>query len=78
MLPSMYRVIVLATEDIQAIHEELVTKGIDFELPPTETPRGTQAMFRDPDGNALLFWEHAGARSEDAASEEPVLKYQPF
>jgi len=77
MLPSMYRVIVLATEDIQAIHDELLAKGIDFELPPTETPRGTQAMFRDPDGNALLLWEHAGARAEDVASEEPSLRYQP-
>jgi catechol 2,3-dioxygenase-like lactoylglutathione lyase family enzyme len=78
MLPSMYRVIVLATDDIQAIHEELVAKGIDFELPLTETPRGTQAMFRDPDGNALLLWEHAGAQAEAAASEEPGLRYQPF
>jgi len=58
MLPSMYRVIVLSTDDITAIHEELVAKGIVFELPPTETPRGKQAMFRDPDGNALLLWEH--------------------
>jgi hypothetical protein len=78
MLPSMYRVIVLATDDIQAIHEELLAKGIDFELPLTETPRGTQAMFRDPDGNALLLWEHAGAQAEAAASEEPGLRYQPF
>ena len=79
MLPSMYRVIVLATEDIQAIHDELLAKGIDFELPPTETPRGKQAMIRDPDGNALLLWEHAGARAEDVASEEPALRrYQPF
>jgi len=79
MLPSMYRVIVLATEDIPGIHEELVTKGIDFELPPTETPRGTQAMFRDPDGNALLLWEHAVPRAEDTAAREPALRrYQPF
>jgi catechol 2,3-dioxygenase-like lactoylglutathione lyase family enzyme len=58
MLPGMYRVIVLSTDDIRAIHEQLVARGIDFELPPTETPRGTQAMFRDPDGNALFLWEH--------------------
>jgi len=63
MLPSMYRVIVLAADDIQAIHEELVAKGIYFELPPTETPRGTQAMFRDPDGNPLLLWEHQSRMS---------------
>jgi catechol 2,3-dioxygenase-like lactoylglutathione lyase family enzyme len=58
MLPGMYRVIVMAIDDIQAIHAELLARGIDFELAPTETPRGTQAMFRDPDGNALLLWEH--------------------
>ena len=58
MLPGMYRVIVMATDDIQAIYAGLLARGIDFELAPTETPRGTQAMFRDPDGNALLLWEH--------------------
>jgi predicted enzyme related to lactoylglutathione lyase len=63
MLPGMYRVIVLATDDIQAVHDELVTKDIDFELPPTETPRGSQAMFRDPDGNAFLLWQHQTSRS---------------
>jgi hypothetical protein len=36
MLPSTYRVIVLAADDIQALHEELVAKDIYFELPPIE------------------------------------------
>ncbi len=58
MLPGMHRVILIATDDISTIHEELASKGIDFELSPTETPRGMQAMFRDPDGNALMLWEH--------------------
>ena len=58
MLPGMYRVIVVSTDDMQAIHEVLVARGIVFELPPTQTPRGVQAMFRDPDGNAILLWEH--------------------
>jgi predicted enzyme related to lactoylglutathione lyase len=69
MLPGMHRVIVMATGDIRAIHEELLAKGIDFELPPTETPRGAQAMFRDPDGNALMLWEHAVARIGDVSTE---------
>ncbi len=64
MLPGMYRVIVIATDDIQAIHEELLSKGIECELPPTQTPRGTQAMFRDPDGNALFLWEHQKRKSK--------------
>ena len=72
------RIIVVTTEDIQTIHDELATKDIDFELPPTETPRGTQAMFRDPDGNALLLWEHAVVHVEYVASEEPGHRYQPF
>ena len=58
MLPGMYRVIVLSTDDIEAVYEELFCRGVAFELPPTETPRGKQAMFRDPDGNAFLLWEH--------------------
>ena len=78
MLPGPYRVVVVGTENIRAIYEELLAKGIDFELPPTATPRGRQAMFRDPDGNALLLWEHAGAQAENVASEEPALRYQPF
>jgi catechol 2,3-dioxygenase-like lactoylglutathione lyase family enzyme len=73
MIPSMYRVVVVGTDDIQEIHQELVAKGIDFELPPTNTPRGTQAMFRDPDGNALMLWEHAVVHVEDVAFEEQAL-----
>jgi catechol 2,3-dioxygenase-like lactoylglutathione lyase family enzyme len=56
LLPSLYRVIVVATDDIQPIHEELVAKGVSFDLPPTKLSNGTQAMFRDPDGNAIVYW----------------------
>jgi catechol 2,3-dioxygenase-like lactoylglutathione lyase family enzyme len=78
MLPSMYRVVIVGTDDIRAIHEELVSRGIEFELPPTETPRGTQAMFRDPDGNALVLWEHPVVHVDDVASEEPAHSYWPL
>jgi catechol 2,3-dioxygenase-like lactoylglutathione lyase family enzyme len=67
LLPSLYRVIVITTEDIQEIYEELVAKGIFFDLPPTELSNGTQAMFRDPDGNALVFWEHSSSASRESA-----------
>jgi catechol 2,3-dioxygenase-like lactoylglutathione lyase family enzyme len=65
--PSLYRVIVIATDHIQAIHEELVAKGIFFDLPPTELSNGTQAMFRDPDGNALVFWEYSSSALRERA-----------
>src|SRR5215203_1718917 len=58
MLPGMYRVIVLSTDDVETVHEERVSSFLAIESPPTETPRGKQAMFRDPDGNAFLLWEH--------------------
>ncbi len=72
MLPGMHRVIVMATGDIEALHRELVSKGIDFELAPTQTPTGTQAMFRDPFGNPLMLWEHAQARVWDVPTEGPA------
>ena len=67
LLPSLYRVVVITTDDIQAIYEELVAKGIFFDLPPTELSSGTQAMFRDPDGNALVLWEHSSSASRERA-----------
>jgi catechol 2,3-dioxygenase-like lactoylglutathione lyase family enzyme len=73
MLPGPYRVVVVGTDNIRAIYEELLAKGVFFKLPPTETPRGTQAMFRDPDGNVLLLWEHVVVHAEDVASEESAL-----
>ena len=59
LLPSMYRVVVVTTDDIRALHQELVAKGVSFDLPPTELSYGTQAMFRDPDGNALVLFERS-------------------
>lgn len=68
LLPTMYRVIVVATEDILAFHNDLVAKGVYFELPPTESLNGTQAMFRDPDGNALVFWERSSLALRERTS----------
>ena len=67
VLPSLYRVMVIATDDIQAIHEELVARDVHFELPPTELSSGMQAMFRDPDGNALVLWERSTFASRESA-----------
>ena len=67
LLPSLYRVIVITTDDIQAIYEELVVRDVHFELPPTELSGGTQAMFRDPDGNALVLWEQSSSALRESA-----------
>jgi catechol 2,3-dioxygenase-like lactoylglutathione lyase family enzyme len=68
LLPSLYRVIVVTTDDIQPIHEELVAKGVSFDLPPTELSNGKQAMFRDPDGNALVLLEPSSLTLREDAS----------
>ena len=68
LLPSLYRVMVIATDDIQASHEELVAKGVFFDLPPTEQANGMQAMFRDPDGNALVLLESSSFALSESAS----------
>ena len=47
----------MATDDIQATYDELVEKDVPFDFPPSELPGGTQAVFRDLDGNGLVLWE---------------------
>ena len=57
MPPGSLQGLIVATDDILATHEELVARGVPFDFPPTEMPGGTQAVFRDPDGNGLVLWE---------------------
>lgn len=68
LVANSRQVIVVATDDIRAIHDELVAKSVSFDLPPTETLGGTQAMFRDPDDNALVLWERSSFASEELTS----------
>jgi predicted enzyme related to lactoylglutathione lyase len=37
--------------DIYATYEELKSKGVEFIDPPTETPSGVSANFKDNSGN---------------------------
>ncbi len=57
MPPGSLQGLVVAADDIRATHEELISRGVPFDFPPTEMPGGTQAVFRDPDGNGLVLWE---------------------
>lgn len=74
MLPGMHRVIVMATDEIHTLHQELEARGVEFELAPTQTPMGTQAMFRDPDGNPLMLWEHAVEQDRNVQAERPAFR----
>lgn len=55
MPPGSLQGLVVATDDIHATHEELAARGVPFDFPPKELPGGTQAVFRDPDGNGLVL-----------------------
>ena len=48
-------VLVLATDDLMADYDRLLTKGVEFERPPKDEPWGVDAVFRDPDGNRLIL-----------------------
>ena len=43
--------ILFTCDDIQATHEELRTRGVEFVDPPSRQPWGWWASFKDPDGN---------------------------
>jgi catechol 2,3-dioxygenase-like lactoylglutathione lyase family enzyme len=57
MPPGSLQGLVVAADDISKTYEELVARGVPFDFPPREMPGGTQAVFRDPDGNGLVLWE---------------------
>lgn len=51
----------LVTEDIKATHEELVGRGVTFTRPPEQMPfGGSNASFKDPDGNEFFLLQPAG------------------
>ena len=42
-----------ATDDCQASYEDLRSRGVEFQMEPTQMPYGMDAAFRDPSGNAF-------------------------
>ena len=40
-----------STDDCQATYEELKSRGVEFQMEPTQTLDGIDAEFRDPSGN---------------------------
>ena len=49
------RGLVLRTKDLNADYAELSRRGVQFEGPPQVRPWGTEAVFRDPDGNSFVI-----------------------
>jgi catechol 2,3-dioxygenase-like lactoylglutathione lyase family enzyme len=49
-----------STDDVDALHDELVAKGVEVTQPPTDQSYGRDMGFRDPFGNNLRVGEIAG------------------
>ena len=43
--------IFLTATDVHATYEDLKSRGVPFDAPPTEQPWGIDCAFRDPSGN---------------------------
>jgi uncharacterized glyoxalase superfamily protein PhnB len=49
-------VVYIIVDDVDALHVELLTKGIPISLPPTEQSWGNREMYvKDTDGNSIRF-----------------------
>ena len=49
------RGLVLACDDLDAEYQRLQASGVPFDSPPERQPWATEAVCRDPDGNALVL-----------------------
>ena len=44
-----------ATDDIQATHEQLKSRGVKIDQPPTQVPYGIEIVLTDPSGNSIRY-----------------------
>ena len=55
-------VVFIVVDDVDALYEELIGRGISIGLPPTDQSWGNREMYvADPNGNSLRF-VHGGDR----------------
>ena len=53
-------VVGVIVDDVDALHGELLAKGVAIALPPTDQTWGNREMYvRDPDGNTIRFIQPA-------------------
>ena len=55
-------VVYLAVEDVDALHRELVEKGVPIHLEPVDQTWGNREMYvKDADGNSIRFIQEGAA-----------------
>jgi catechol 2,3-dioxygenase-like lactoylglutathione lyase family enzyme len=55
MADGMLTGLFFATDDIQASHEQLKSRGVEIEQEPTQMPYGIEIILRDPSGNSIRY-----------------------
>jgi catechol 2,3-dioxygenase-like lactoylglutathione lyase family enzyme len=55
MADGMLGGLFFATDDIQASHEQLKSRGVNIEQEPTQMPYGMEIVLRDPSGNSIRY-----------------------
>jgi catechol 2,3-dioxygenase-like lactoylglutathione lyase family enzyme len=55
MTAGMLSGLFFATDDIEATHEQLKSRGAEIEQEPTQVPYGTEIVLRDPSGNSIRY-----------------------
>jgi catechol 2,3-dioxygenase-like lactoylglutathione lyase family enzyme len=55
MAAGMLSGLFFATDDAQATHEQLKSRGVEIEQAPTQMPYGTEIVLRDPSGNSIRY-----------------------
>jgi len=58
MVPGTLKGLILLTEDIQADHDELSRRGVEFLGPIEQQHWGKFVQLKDPDGNVLVLQEY--------------------
>lgn len=53
--PGKMPAMVFVADNVQATYQELKAKGIEFTQPPKKEPWGEHAIFKDSEGNLVLF-----------------------
>jgi predicted enzyme related to lactoylglutathione lyase len=48
-----------ATDDIEATHAQLKSRGVAIQQPPTEMPYGKEIVLSDPSGNSIRYVQRA-------------------
>lgn len=59
--PARAPPIVVKVPDARAVYEELRARGVEFLAPVQEYAWGTNAVFRDPDGNLISISQPPGS-----------------